>query len=180
MNKGGEQEDPAPRAASVESDLLFCTLPKKKKFRKKWRIGSPLFRSRRKSFNTSANHAPSHVSVTGPSPSVPVHVCMTEKEVPPQTPLSTTHSKSDLLELPQRSDNSRSGSPGSTDMNDRLASIERTEVGGVIGTLGKIRRSTAPRDECLDALKLMTTLSSNEECLSGLISYICLPKYVTK
>ena len=175
--EGGEAHP--PRAASVETELVFATLPKKKKRGRKWsgirRIGSPLFRNRRKSFNNatptssgggSSNHTPSpkvHVSVTQPSPSAPV---------PPTTR---------RLAMDSRSPISSSSKPRPTTARREVVTLveklvkEDKKVGR-----GVARRRGSSRDECLNALRMMTTLSSNQECLASLISYICLPKSVTK
>lgn len=164
----------APRAASVETELEFATLPKKKKSRSKWsgirRIGSPLFRSRRKSLtnNTTPNTTPTssrifsgpHLSVTHPSPSVPL----------PPSHLATQDERSHDVTSPQ-------------DSTSPTILVQESRVGvssGFTGGVVKKRRGSAPRDECLNALTVMVTLSSNQECLGSLISRICLPQCVTK
>lgn len=160
-----------PRAASVETELEFATLPKKKKSRSKWsgikRIGSPLFRTRQKSFtNATPNTTPTssrilsgpHLSVTHPSPS---------------TPLLPRHQAQD-----ERSHDVTSPQDG----NSPIA-VQENKVGvssGFSGVVVKKRRGSVPRDECLNALTVMVTLSSNQECLGSLISRICLPQCVTK
>lgn len=166
VKKGAGPEDHLPRAASVETEMVFATLPKKKK-KSRWsgfrKIGSPLFRPQRKSFtgaatplSSSSNHA--HVSVTHPSPSVPLAATAT----PPS-------------QLAHDSRSQESSSASMTGLVDQFLG-ER----GVAGGAGRKRRGSSPRDDCLNALKVMTTLSSNQESLSSLISYICLPKCVTK
>ena len=61
VSKGEDPDAHPPRAASVETEMVFATLPKKKK-RGKWsgmkRFGSPLFRTRRKSFNSGPGLPP--------------------------------------------------------------------------------------------------------------------------
>lgn len=170
VNKEDESDAHPPRAASVETDLVFATLPKKKKKRGKWqgikRIGSPLFRPRHKSFNhatPTSGQPPSNVHklVTHPSPSVPI--------IPSTTP----------SQLAVDSRSSRSSLQNVTSLVDQVTREER-KVGVAMGVVGGKRRGSSPRDECLNALKVMTTLSSNQECLGSLISYICLPKCVTK
>lgn len=170
VNKEEESEVHPPRAASVETDLVFATLPKKKK-RGKWagikRIGSPLFRTRRKSFNhTTAppTNSNMHVAVTHPSPSVPI--------MPAGPP-------SQLAVDSRSSNNSRSSLQNVTSLVDQFTREEK-KVGVAMDVAVGKRRGSSPRDECLNALKVMATLSSNQECLSSLISYICLPKCVSK
>lgn len=181
VSKGEEPDVHPPRAASVETEMVFATLPKKKK-RGKWsgikRIGSPLFRTRRKSFNSGPGSglpppANTHLSVTHPSPSVPV------MPVAPPTQLSV---------------DSRSRNSSGTNVQAMAKLVDQftqepeaerkatvTKVGVTkVGVPTVRRRGSSPRDECLNALKVMTTLSSNQECLGSLISYICLPKCVMK
>lgn len=164
LNKGEEPDmhSRPPRAASVETELVFATLPKKKKVRGKWsvikRISSPLSRSRRKSFNTPpTNHTPStaHLSVT---PSVPITIVADKEPTKQSSP----------------EDAPRVAIPSMKSLVSQFIG-EGPKVG-----VARKRRASVPIDECLNALKVMTTLSSNKECLSSLISYICLPKCVTK
>lgn len=181
LKKGEEPDSHPPRAASVEADMVFATLPKKKKKGRKWsgikRIGSPLFRYRRKSFanaTPTTNRVPStvHVSVTQPSPSVPI-----------TTPISAPEKDKEVTPQPVAGEDQ----PRTAVQSVKTVVAQFVEEGagpgrhGLVGARVKRRRSSAaPRDECLNALKVMTTLSSNRECLNSLISYICLPKCVTK
>ena len=175
-----------PRAASVESDLVFATLPHKKKKNRKWsgirRIGSPLFKSRRKSFTntTSSADRPSslRVSVTGPTPSVSLTTATPTskvKEVTPQPACGEAgHGSHDQLKTAIQSTRAVVSPPAEGEGAG-------ANVQGILGARGKRRRSSGvPKDECLNALKVMTTLSCNKECLNSLVSYICLPKCVSK
>ncbi len=190
--KGGEDgSDHTPRAASVETEHVFATLPKKKKSRRKWsgikRIGSPLFKPGRKSFTShtpSSSHASSsstHSPITGPSPSVPLATThsnptvstVRDSKLHDHPSDSQTASKSSLTSLDSPVDPVRSESP-------RGGGGREGKVKGTISLVGVKRRGSGPQDECLNALKVMTTLSSNKECLGSLISYVCLPKSVTK
>lgn len=180
MNKGEEPDVHPPRAASVETEIVFATLPKKKrKGRGKWsgiKGMSPLFKTRRKSFtNAGSARSSAHVSVTRPSPSVPVSVTAGEKELTPQPPAQATP--------PEERGSHDVQLPRTTVLGVRsLVALEGAGKGrvGVAERGNRRRSSSAPRDECLNALKVMTTLSSNKECLDSLISYICLPKCVSK
>ncbi len=209
----GEGPDPEhpPRAASVETDLVFATLPKKKKARGRWaglkRIGSPLFKSRRKSFTSGStpsyvhtNHTPSsltasssggggghaHVPITGPSPSVPA--VLEQDYHRPRTlsglEQSRNMSHTSLQGTPPTGGTITEDAPGETKKGEEPGGTPKGILGRRGGvspvTMERRRRSSAPRDKCLNALRLMTTFSSNQECLSSLISYICLPKCVTK
>lgn len=164
-----------PRAASVETEMVFATLPKKKKkLRSKWgaglkKLSSPLLRPLRKSFSNAPPVVPStvHVSVTRPSPSVPI--------APRESPILEDPSS------PSR-DSSRTSLPSMKNLLDRFSREgegQRVEKVGVASVEHR-KRGSVPRDKCLNSLKVMTTLSSNKECLNSLISYICLPKCVTK
>lgn len=172
MNKEEKPDAHLPRAASVETEMVFATLPKKK--RRKWsgikRIGSPLFRTRRKSFNaTPTSGRPpinAHVPVTHPSPSVPI--------MPASAPPTQ-------LAVDSRSRDSSSSQTMTRLVEQFTGEGEEKKVGVVKKGVATVRRrGSSPHDECLNALKVMTTLSSNQECLASLISYICLPKCVTK
>lgn len=190
--EGDSAHQPPPRAASVETELaVFATLPSKKKKNRKWsgirRIGSPLFKSRRKSFTnaTSSSERPSslRVSITGPTPSVSLTA---------PTPTSGPGKVKEVTPQPA----AREAGSGSHDQSKTTVQNKRIvvsppvgveEEGGgasvraMLGVRGKRRRSSGvPKDECLNALKVMTTLSCNKECLNSLVSYICLPKCVSK
>ena len=179
FNKGeGPPAEPPPRAASVEADMVFATLPKKKKKGRKWsRISSPLFKSRRRkslqhATPTSSQVTSSHTSVTRPSPSVPLPPTK-GKEASRSSPVSnsprtTVQSVRTLVTRP--SEEEEMGRDG------RGLDSSGSSGRGLMGSRVRKRK----RDECLNALKVMTTLSSNKECLSSLVSYICLPKCVSK
>ena len=218
LDKGGEGpvEDHAhpPRAASVETDLVFATLPKKKKGHGRWsgfrRIGSPFSKSRRKSFTSGTtpsyahtNHTSGlvrHTAITGPSPSVPVLV--EHEDIGGHAPLSERNRMHDVsrTSLPTNpttmsglgnkfsADDSHAPSSSSSQQGGRgrrgeglgIGRRGGLDMGETTPIMERKRSVSAPRDECLNALKVMTTLSSNQECLGSLISYICLPKCVSK
>ena len=183
LNKGEEQKDGTSlRAGSMEAELVFGTLPLKKKRSKLAvikRIGSPLFKSRRKSF--TAGNPPSN-----PTPSI-AHT--SSNATPPVIQEEGVRRKLSLPEnnTPSHGQGKAKMSPSSLEdlVDDRTGAIKedstRRGSGGVArrGTLG-MRRGSKPKDECLNALIVMTTLSSNKECLNSLISHICLPKCVSK
>ena len=189
----GEGPDPEhpPRAASVETELVFATLPKKKK-KGRWsgikRIGSPLFKSRRKSFtsgttpsyahtnHTSSGTTTQRVSITGPTPSVPV--TSEHAHSAQDSPQTIVQSHTPISGLAKKT---REDAPGGTSRGAPTggrARGRRSVTSPIV--MERKRRASAPRDECLKALKVMTLLSSNQECLGSLISYICLPKCVSK
>ena len=179
-------DDPVPRAASVEAELFFGTLPEKKKKKKgKWpgimKISSPLFlRNRRKSFSLGPNPSLPSIACTSISnhmPSSPAPIASHESivsshyslhETPPPVEVSSTHRNEET--------DSKGSHPVSNDIGERLASSTPQRSNGM-GSLGKRGRG---RNECLNALRMMTMLSSNSECVSVLSSYICLPKCISK
>ena len=195
FNKGAESsEDILPRAASVEADLIFGTLPKKKK--RKWHgikkiTNSPLFRNRRKSFTHGSNHAPSSIAQTSIStyvPSVPVTTEVAENDnirnsIRSMTPQLSSSKLTGRVE-------SRAGSRGEEGVASKEVLVSPVMINDLVDRVpaSKLRKLSMPtpsrrgrgRDECLKALKVMTTLSSNKESLSTLVSYICLPKCINK
>lgn len=189
FNKGAESvEDQIPRAASVEAELFFGTLPKKKK-KRKWsgikRISSPLFRKRKSFTHGSApNHTPSsiaHTSIINHTHPVPTIAHVSEKETNRSSlhesprPLATILSASKLDEMTD-SKEVKVSPMVMNDLVEKLTSV-KTHRKMSVSTLGRRGRG---KDECFNALNMMTTLSSNRESLSTLISYICLPKCISK
>lgn len=192
FNKGAATdttEPELPRASSVEADVVFGTLPKKKK--KKWhgikKISSP-FWNRRKSFSHSSSHTPSIAQTAAYVPSVATTSEVSDADTHRHSVHSMT-SQTSASKLTGRSE-SRAESRGEENVTTKEVVVSPVKVHSlpeklVDKTLRKLSMPTPSRrgrgkDECLKALKVMTTLSSNKECLSTLISYICLPKCINK
>jgi len=201
FNKGGantgETGEGLPRASSVETDLVFGTLPKKKK--KRWhgikKIGSPLFRNRRKSFTHGHNHTPSsiaHKSISSTyTPSVATTTEVEDKDHR-QSIISAVSQASAGKPTTENRAESRSEEGVSSskvlmspvkvvDLVERKLGTEKIrEKAFRKRSMATPSRKGRGRDECLKALKVMTTLSSNKESIGTLVSYICLPKCVSK
>ena len=185
LNKGVQSiEDDIPRAASVEAELIFGTIPNKKKKKRKWsgikKISSPLFRNRRKSFTHSSTPSQSTSSIALSS--------MSNHTLPVATTGHSSHSSSrtSLHETPPPLATMLPASNVSeeTDSNKGRASgvndILEVAAGNLHKPLSMLSKRGRGKEECFKALRVMAALSSNTECLSTLVSYICLPKCVSK
>ena len=198
FNKSGANsnvtEDGLPRASSVEADLVFGTLPKKKK--KRWhgikKISSPLFRNRRKSFTHGHNHTPSSIAKKSISSTYTPSVATT-------TEVEDKDHRQSVVSVPPQTSGERSTAGNRAESRSELMVSSKEVVVSPVKVVDLVerkdktmekafrKRSMATpsrkgrgKDECLKALKVMTTFSSNKESVATLISYICLPKCVSK
>ncbi len=194
FNKGtASTELELPRASSVEADVVFGTLPKKKK--KKWhgikKISSP-FWNRRKSFSHGSSRAPSIAQTATYVPSVATTNEASDTDSSHRLSMHSMTSQTSASKLAGRSESRGESRSEEGVVSKKEVVVSPVKVHGYIpektAADKMLRKMCMPtpsrrgrgRDECLKALKVMTTLSSNKECLSTLISYICLPKCINK